>query len=153
MRRPKAQDLRESLAYFTPDRLAELSKQLEPGEEMLGAVRGWKRSKGGQRPAWLLVTDRRVVVVERRLLRKHKVQPLAWNELALAMHRNLWLFERIELVTHQNEGIGFNLRKTHGRLGELAVEKIRQSAGIGTGAATETARQTGSELPVPALPR
>ena len=120
---------------------------------MLGGLRGWKRSKGGQRPAWLLVTDRRVVVIERRRLRKHKVQLLAWNELALAMHRNLWLFERIGLVTHENENIGFNLRKTHGRLGALAVEKIRQSAGIGTGAATETACQPGTELPVPALPQ
>ena len=55
LRRPKPKDLRESLGQFSPDRMAEFSKPLEAGEVMLGALRGWKRSKGGQRPAWLLV--------------------------------------------------------------------------------------------------
>ena len=154
LRRPEVRDLHESLQQFAPERVKELAKPLEPGEEMLGALRGWKRSKGGQRPGWLVITNKRVLLVERRRLRKHKIQPLPWSELALAHHRNLWLFERIELVTKQNENVGFNLRKTHGRLGSMAAEMICESARIGTGAASESARRSGErpDIPVPALP-
>ncbi len=155
LRRPETRDLSESLQQFTSERVKKLTKPLEPGEEMLGALRGWKRSKGGQRPGWLVITNQRVILVERRRLRKNKVQSFAWNELALAHHRNLWLFERIELVTRQNENVGFNLRKTHGRLGSMAAEKICQSAGIGAGGASERARHPGAtpDIPLPALPR
>jgi Domain of unknown function (DUF4126) len=154
-RRKLAQDLSESLQQFTPEQLERLKDLLEPGEEMLGALGGWKRSRRGQLPAWIVVTKNRVVLIERRRVRKHKVQSVAWNEIALALHRNLWLFERIELVTKQNGNIGFNLRKTHGRLGMLAVERIRQLAGIapaGEPASTQTAGAT-ADMPVPALPR
>jgi Domain of unknown function (DUF4126) len=153
--RREAQDFGQSLQQFTPEQLKKLSERLEPGEEMLGALKGWKRSRRGQLPAWLVVTKNRAVLIERRRLRKHKVESVAWNEIALAMHRNLWLFERIELVTKQNDSLGFNLRKTHGRLGELAAATIAQSAGVGTGAASGSTRQSGAapDLPVPALPR
>lgn len=139
IRRSEAQSLRESLQQFTPQRLKALSEPLEPGEEMLGALRGWKRSRRGQRPGWLVITNNRTLVIERRRLRKHKVQSLAWSEIALLRHRNLWLYERVELVTRQNESIAFNLRKTHGRLGALAAEYVGRVCGIASPPAPQAA--------------
>ncbi len=153
-RSAESKDLRESLLHFDPERLKKLTEPLEPGEELQGVLRGWKRSRRGQRVAWLLITDRRVLVIERRRLRGHKIQPVAWNEIALVRHRNLWLFERIELVTRQNESIAFNLGKTSGRLGGLAVERISQSSGLREGFSAGVPQATPArDLPAPALPR
>ncbi len=130
LRRPEPQSLSQSVGLFDSERLKGLAGPLEAGEEILGAFRGWKRSRGGQRPGWLIVTNQRVLLIERRRLRNHKTRTLTWNELALARHRNLWLFERIELVTRDNQSLGFNLGKTHGRLGALAAEAIVRASGI-----------------------
>jgi hypothetical protein len=66
------------------------------------------------------------------------VQSLPWHEIALAVRRNLWVFERIEVVTRSNECINFNLRKPDGRLGAAVVEAICRASGI-----------TPSAIPVP----
>ncbi len=154
-RRPEAQELRESLLLFGPEQLKEFAESLAPGEEMQGALRGWRRSRRGQRVGWLLITDRRVLLIERRRIRKHKIQPVEWSEIALARHRNLWLFEKFELVTRENESIGFNLRKTHGRLGALAARKVSEFSGAGEIWASKGPQPAGAsrDLPAPALPR
>ncbi|HET7840708.1 MAG TPA: DUF4126 domain-containing protein [Terriglobia bacterium] len=154
-RSPDPKDLRESLLLFDPEHLKKLAGPLEPGEEIQGALSGWKRSRRGQRVAWLLVTDRRVLVIERRRLRAHKVQTLSWSDIALVRHRNLWLYERFELVTRQNDSLAFNLRKTHGRLGALAADRISRSSGMRDGGVSGEVPQASParDLPAPALPR
>jgi Domain of unknown function (DUF4126) len=122
--------LGETLLDLAPDRRKELGARLEAGEEMMGALEGWKRSRRGPRRAWLVITASRLLLVERRRLRKPKVQSLAWGEIALARHRNLGLYERVELVTRENHSITFNLRKTHGRFGALAVNALCGASGI-----------------------
>jgi Bacterial PH domain len=129
-RSAQPQNLGESLAHLTLHRRKEFGANLEAGEEMLGAVEGWKRSRRGPRRGWMVVTGSRLLLVERRLLRKHKLQSFAWGELVLVRHRNLGLFERIELVTRENQSITFNLCKTHGRFGALATETICRLGGI-----------------------
>jgi Domain of unknown function (DUF4126) len=129
-RSAQPQNLRESLFGLASHGLKELGGHLEAGEEMLGAVEGWKRSRRGPRRGWMVVTGSRLLLVERRLLRKPKVQSFAWGELVLVRHRNLGLYERIELVTRENHSITFNLRKTHGRFAALATETICRLGGI-----------------------
>jgi len=124
-------DLRESLLDLPPDRLSELSKQLEPAEELWGALTGWKRSGHGPRRSTLLVTPRRLVLVERRRLRKPRIESLPYTDLTLARHRNLVLLSRVQFLTRRNESLNFTLRRTHGGFGAAAVEKIRTAAGLG----------------------
>jgi hypothetical protein len=72
----------------------------------------------------------RALIVERRRFRKPKVQSLAWHEIALAVRRNVWVFERIEVVTRNNESIAFSMRKYDGRLAAAVVETICRASGM-----------------------
>jgi hypothetical protein len=122
--------LHESLQRLTPRQVKSLGGHLAAGEELVGALDGWKRSKRGPRRAWFVVTSLRLLMVERRWFRKSKVQSLAWHDIALAVRRNLWVFERIEVVTRRNESVTFNLRKADGCWGAMAVETICAASGI-----------------------
>ncbi len=123
-------DLKESLLELAPQRLKNLSGHLESGEELLGVLEGWKRSKRGPRVSWLLVTDRRLLLIERRRLRKPAVDSIPFPELSLARARGLALLSKVDLLTRRNESFTLTLRKTHTWLGEMAVERICGLAGI-----------------------
>jgi Domain of unknown function (DUF4126) len=126
----RPENLRESLMDIAPERLKMLSEQLQPEEQLEAALAGWKPSKRGPRPAWLLVTDRRLVLAERRRLRKPKVQSLPFSSLSVVRYRGLGVFSRIELLTRENESCAFSLRKTQGPFATMAVERIRRRSGI-----------------------
>ena len=127
---PQPQRLRESLDRFSLKQCKIFGGCLEGGEKIEGALGGWKRTRRGPRRSWLVITESRLLLIERRRLRMPKVQSLAWPQIVLACHRNLGLFERVELVTRENQSITFNLRKTHGRLGALAADAICRASGI-----------------------
>jgi Domain of unknown function (DUF4126) len=129
-RAPAPRDLKESLLELSPQRLKTLAGHLESGEELLGVLEGWKRSKRGPRVCWLLVTGRRLLLVERRRVRKPPVVSIPFSDLSLARARNLALFAKVELLTRRNESFTLNLRKTHARIGEITVEDICARAGI-----------------------
>lgn len=131
-RGPVANRLEESLLELDPARLRSLSAQLDTGEELLGALSGWKRTGRGPRPARLLITARRLLLVERRLFRKPKTETIPYADLSVARHRSVGLFAKVELLTRQNESTTLNLRKTHALFGKMAVQKICEIAGLPT---------------------
>lgn len=124
------QNLRESLLGLAPERLETLRKQLEPNEELHGALAGWRRSTRGPRKAWLLVTSQRLLLVEGRLFRKAKVETFAHTDLSVARFRNLGLFSKVEFLTRQNQCATFTLSKAHARLAEMAVARISERSGL-----------------------
>ncbi len=126
-RTPLPLTLRESLLGLAPSRLRSLSAELDPGEELLGVLSGWNRSRGPRR-CWLLVTSRRLLLAERRLFRKPKVAPILYNDVVVARDRNLVLFWRLDLLTRRNASYSLTLPKTGAAFGALAVEKIRDLA-------------------------
>jgi hypothetical protein len=127
-RRPAS--LPESLLEMPPERLRSLNALLAPGEELLGALQGWKRSSRGPRRASLLLTSRRLLWIEHRLFRKPQVGEIDYRNLSLARFRNLVLFVKFDFLTRQNESHTLNLRKTHAAFGEMGVERIRELAGL-----------------------
>lgn len=113
--------LQESLLELAPDLLQTLSAQLESGEQVLGVLTGWKRSPRGPWRSWLLVTSRRLLLVERRLFRIPKVQPIAYSDLLVARYRSVGLFSKIDLLTRHNET--FTSAKPTGLLAPWLLKK------------------------------
>jgi len=129
--------LKESLLEMPPERLSELGASLEPGEELYGALKGWKRARGGPRRAWLLLTSRRLLWLQPRLLRAPKLQAMAFPDVTVARFRNLVLFARVEVLTRQNESVTLNLNKRSAVYGEMAVASIQELAGLASGSASK----------------
>jgi len=60
-RRKHPTNLKESLLEIAPERLEKFTALLERNEELLATLPGWKRSVGGPRRTWLLLTSRRLL--------------------------------------------------------------------------------------------
>ncbi len=127
---PKPGALRESLLELEPGRLERLREQLEPGEELHGALAGWRRSSRGPRRSWLLVTSRRLLLIEHRLFRRPKTYVIPYPDLPAARFRNLGLFSRVELLSSANQSHTLNLRVTDKPYGEMVVKKICELAAV-----------------------
>lgn len=121
-------ELRQSLMEVPSDALKAFAASIGPGEEILGVLPGWIRSRGA-RKATLLITPRRLVLVERRWLRSARAREVAISEIAQVRHRSLGLFSRLEWLTRENESYSLALRRTHRALGELAAREISLRAG------------------------
>ncbi len=135
-RGPRPHELRQTLLDLAPDRLRSLSAALAPGEELLAVLSGWKRSGWGPRQAWLLITPRRLVLAERRLLRNPKLQATLHNEVALLIDRESLLLARWEYVTRQNQSVRLLIPKPQAVLARLAAGRVRQFAGLSDPTAT-----------------
>jgi len=137
---PRPHALKESLLELTPDRLRSLSATLDSGEDLLGVLSGWRRSRG-PRPCWLLVTPCRLLLAERRPFRPPKVRAIPYANVAMVRDRNLVLFRKLDLLTCQNESYTLSLPKTHAAFGTLAVAQIRELSrpSIPAGGAAPTA--------------
>jgi hypothetical protein len=129
-RRKLPTHLKESLLELAPERLEKFTVLLEPGEELHGALPGWRRSLGGPRRTWLLLTSQRLLWIESRLLRSSKAQSLGYDEIALARHRNLILFSRAEVLTKRSESLSLAVEKGHIPYAQMAVELISHLAGL-----------------------
>jgi hypothetical protein len=129
-RRKGPENLKESLLEITPERLAEFNTLRERDEELLGALPGWKRSSGGPRRAWLLLTTRRVYWIESRLLGNAKAQPLDYGEITLVRHRNLYLCSRAEFMTQGHESFALTIPNRHANFARLAASTIAHFAGL-----------------------
>lgn len=138
LRSPVAESLRESLLELAPERLESLSALLEPGEKLHGVLTGWKRTGRGPRRSWLLITSRRLALVERRLFRNPKMQAIAYSDLSVARYRSAVLLAKVDLLTRQNESITLNLPRTHAPYGAMGVEKIRELSGLSSDAEQAT---------------
>jgi multisubunit Na+/H+ antiporter MnhB subunit len=118
------QTLKESLLEHSPERLRTLTAHLEPGEELYGVLSGWKRARGGPRRTLLLLTSRRLLWLERRFLRRPKLEAAEYRDVNVARYRNLILYSKLEVVTRRNENLTLSLAKTQSRFGQWAVQKI-----------------------------
>jgi len=125
VRTPLPSALRESLLDLPPEHLRSLHAHLESGEELLGGLSGWRRSRGPRR-YWLLVTARRLLLIERRVFRKPKVLVVPYGDIVAVRERNLGPFIRLEMLTRQNESLTLHLPKTQATFGAMAAEKIRE---------------------------
>jgi len=122
-RQPSA--LRESLLDLAPDRLRRVSAHLDSGEELLGALSGWKRSRGPRR-CWLLVTPCRLLLIESRVFRRPRMVITPFGDVLAVRECNLGPFARLELLTRQNESWTIHLPKTQAIFGRMVAEKIRE---------------------------
>ena len=120
------QRVEESLLEIEPQRLRSLTAQFEPGEELLGALIGWQKSRGGPRPIYWLLTTRHLLIVERRLFRGPRVETLAYRDLPVARFRNLGFVSRVEILTRQNQNYALNMLRIHGPFGAMAVRRISE---------------------------
>jgi len=123
-------DLRESLLELSPARLKSLNENLETGEELEAALEAWKRSRRGPRRSWLLVTPRRLALIQRRMFRKPKIQTLEYKDLAVVRVRRAAIAAKIDLLTRTNESHQLSVRKTHFPFARLAADRIGQRAGL-----------------------
>ncbi len=122
--------LKESLLEHPPEELGSLGAHLEPGEELLGALAGWKRARGGPRRTLLLLTSRRLVWLERRWFRRPKAQAVEYPDVTVARYRNLIVYSKLEILTRQNENFTLSLAKTQSRFGQLGAQQICALAGL-----------------------
>jgi hypothetical protein len=129
-RLPRPASLKESLLEMTPERLQELGAGLEAGEELYGALRGWKRARGGPRRTWLLLTSRRLLWLQPRLFRAPKIQAMTFPDIRAARFRNLIVFAKLEVLSRQNESVTLNLNKRYAEFGDMAARRIHELAGL-----------------------
>jgi hypothetical protein len=122
--------LKESLLEIDAERLNQFTALLDHGEELMGALPGWKRSRGGPRRTWLLLTSRRLFWIEARLFGKSPAKSLGYDEVALVRHRNLLLASRAELLTHGHENLSLIVANQHIPFANQAVQIISQRAGL-----------------------
>jgi len=118
------------LLEITPGRLEMFTHLLDGNEELVGVLPGWKRSPGGPRRAWVLLTSRRMLWIESRFLRSSRAQSLDYGEITLARHRNLILFSRAEFLTQRHENFTVTIANRHIRFTEMAVQMISNLAGL-----------------------
>jgi hypothetical protein len=126
---PLPTTLRESLLDLPPTRLRTLSARLDPGEELLGALAGWKRSRGPRR-CWLLIAPRRLMLVERRVLRKHKAFVVAYRDLVAVRERNLGPYVKLDFLDSRHQSFTLHLPKTQSAFAQMAAEKIRKLSNL-----------------------
>lgn len=128
---PSPRDLRESLTEISPGRLRRLRGLINDGEELEGALEGWRRTGWGPRRAWLLITPRRIVMAERRFLGRMKTQAIPNSELVLVKERTSLLLARLEYVTRQTQHVTLLLPKTQSANAALAARRVSELAGLG----------------------
>ena len=122
--------LKESLLEISPERLEMFTHLLDGNEELVGVLPGWKRSPGGPRRTWVLLTSRRMLWIESRFLRSSRAQSLDYGEITLARHRNLILYSRAEFLTQRHENFTVTIANSHIRFTEMAVQMISNLAGL-----------------------
>ena len=137
-------NLKESLLEIAPEHLEKFTALLERNEELLGGLTGWKRSDGGPRRTWVLLTSRRMLWIESRLFGNSRAQSLDYGEITMARHRNMFLLSRAEILTQRHENFTLTVANSHIRFADLAVQTISQLAGLDTPPPTS---------PLPASPR
>ena len=128
--RPAPEGLEESLVELETREFDRLNDSKDSDEKLLGALSGWKRARGGPRACCLGITSRRLLLVDPRLFRRPRVTEIGYADLMVARYKGLGLFSRVDLLTHGDEAITLNLRKTHGVFAALAVRKIRELASL-----------------------
>jgi hypothetical protein len=112
--------------------LEKFTRLLERDEELLGGLPGWRRSDGGPRRTWVLITSRRMIWIESRLFGNSRAQSLDYGEIHLARHRSLILFSRAEILTQRHENFTLTVACSHIQFADLAVQTISQLAGLNT---------------------
>ncbi len=130
LREPAPRELSESLVDISPGRISRLRGLLKDGEELEGALEGWRRTGWAPRRAWLLITPRHIVLAERRFLGRLKTRTIPYSELVLVKERTSLLLARLESVTRENQNVTLLLPKTQSAFAALATRRISELAGL-----------------------
>jgi hypothetical protein len=127
---PPPADLQASLPEIPPAELRSLRALLEPGEELLGALKGWRRRGWGPRRNVLLLTTRRLLLVERRFPGRLKTQPLSYERLQLVRSHGALLIPRLEIMNRGADDVLMLLPKTQEPFARMAALVISDIAGL-----------------------
>ena len=123
--------LDESIRSIPSGELQRLRKQVQSGEELLGAIEGWRRTGWGPRRTWLLMTSRRVLLVERRFPGRTKTQALAYSDPQWVRERRALSGSRLEIFTRQKQDFILHFPKAQADFVQLAAREISERSGLG----------------------
>ncbi len=126
-------DIKQTLLEANPRCLQSLSSKLEPGEELLGLLAGWKRSGWSPRRAWLMITPKKLVIAEPRFLRGFRTESKLHGSVSLVRDCESLLMVRLEYVTRENQSVKMFFPRSRAAFAALAAEKIRSLAGLAPG--------------------
>ncbi|MBI4164645.1 MAG: DUF4126 domain-containing protein [Acidobacteria bacterium] len=124
-------DLEASVLEIAPGRLGRLRQLLENGEELLGALEGWRRTGWGPRRNSLLITSRQLILVERRFPGRIRTQTLPYSDVQLVRERGSMLVSRLEILSRQKQDVLLIVPKTQAESAGLAAHKISELSGLG----------------------
>ena len=124
-------DLQASLLEISPGQLSRLRALLENGEEVLGALSGWRRRGWGPRRNHLLITSRRLLLAERRFPGRIKAQTIDYSDLQFVRARGAILIPRLEILTREKEDVVLHLPKTQAAFAQMSAVLISDIAGLG----------------------
>lgn len=131
-------DFKESLWEFAPERLETFKQLLDRDEDLLGGFSGWKRSLGGPRRTSVLLTAKRLLWIESRILRKPKIQSIDCSQVVMIRHRSFLLFSRAEFLTHRNENYSLTVPCCQIICAELAVQAVSRLAPLNSPVPADT---------------
>ncbi|HUY15903.1 MAG TPA: DUF4126 domain-containing protein [Terriglobia bacterium] len=138
-RAPLPQDLKATLWLVPPGSLESVKEQLAPptaGEELLGIIGGWQRTKRGPRRAWLVLTSRRCIILDLRRFRRPAPIRIDYGGLQAINLKNLLILHKASIQTHGGQEFVFIFRKDAAPLVDQAVQKMIELAQPPVGAET-----------------
>ena len=128
---PSPQDLSTSVLEIAPRQLRRLRASLANGEELLGALQGWRRTGWGPRRTWLLITSLQMVLADRRFPGRIRTQVIPYSDAQVIRERASILVSRLEILTRQKQDVILLLPKTQAVFAKLAARKISELSGLG----------------------
>jgi hypothetical protein len=123
-------NLQASLREISSGQLERLRAQLESGEEVMGALAGWRRRGWGPRRTYLLITSRRVILAELGLLGRIRTQAIEYSDVQFVRERGALLTPRLEILTREKEDVLLLLPKTQWVFARMAAILVSDIAGL-----------------------
>jgi hypothetical protein len=128
---PSPRDLDASMLEIAPGRLRRLRDSLGNGEELLGALEGWRRTGWGPRRNWLLITSRQLILAERRFAGRTRTQNIPYSDVQLVRERGSILIARLEILTRQKLDVILLVPRTQAAFAKLAAHKVSELSCLG----------------------
>ncbi|MGH9454732.1 MAG: DUF4126 domain-containing protein [Terriglobia bacterium] len=144
-RAPAPANLKATLWLLPPDYLEKLRERLAPltpGEELHGVMGGWRKTRRGPRRAWVILSSRRLVILEHRRIRRPAPLIVDYGDVQGINMKNLLILQKTSIRTPGDQDLVFIFRKDAAPWVDLAVQKITELA------QSARAGQTVLDLPV-----
>ncbi|MGH9433147.1 MAG: DUF4126 family protein [Terriglobia bacterium] len=130
-RAPPPTSLKATLWLLPPGYLEKLRDQLPPftpGEELHGVVGGWRKARRGPRRAWVILTSRRLIVLEPRRFRKPAPLVIDYADMQAVNLKNLLILQKTSIQAQGERELLFIFRKDVALWADLAVQKMTELA-------------------------